>query len=412
MRRLGVPENFMLSSIRRYLPDPLNIDARERARSLIGAMLGLFVMGALSQLAVGAGSPLPWLIAPMGASAVLLFAVPASPLAQPWSVFGGNVASALVGVACAKLIGVPLVAGGVAVATAIGVMFLLRCIHPPGGAVALSVALGGPLVAQQGFAFALSPVALNSLLLIAVAIAYNKLCGRRYPHHAHFAVDNASSHHTADPLPLERLGVTTADLDAVLQQYNQVLDISRDDLEEILLRTEMHAHQRRFGEVKCGDIMSRDVVKVEFGTELQPAWRLFSEHHIHALPVVNRFNRVIGILTQRDFIRQCEFEKAGGIPQKLRRLLKRTPETHSDKPEVVGQIMTSNVQTAAIDQAIVSLIPMFADTDLHHLPVVDANQRLVGIVTQSDLVAALYNARLHPERTPVGNAEGVLRRAV
>lgn len=401
----------MLSILRRYLPDPINVDARERARSLIGAMLGLFITGALSQLAVGAGSGIPWLIAPMGASAVLLFAVPSSPLAQPWSVFGGNVVSALVGVACVKLIGAPLIAACVAVAAAIGFMFLLRCIHPPGGAVALSVALGGPLVAQQGFAFALAPVALNSLLLVAAAIVYNKMCGRRYPHHAHFAVDNASSHHTADPLPLERLGVTTADLDAVLQQYNQVLDISRDDLEEILLRTEMHAYQRRFGEVKCGDIMSRDVVKVEFGTDLQSAWRLFSEHKIHALPVVNRFNRVIGILTQRDFIRQCEYEEAGGIPEKLRRLLRRTPHTHSDKPEVVGQIMTPNVRTAAIDQSIVSLIPLFADTDLHHLPVVDGNQRLVGIVTQSDLVAALYNARLHPERTPVINAEGVLRRA-
>jgi CBS domain-containing membrane protein len=388
----------MLARIRRYFPDPINVDGRERARSLIGAMLGIFITGVLSQLAIGAGSSLPWLIAPMGASAVLLFAVPASPLAQPWAVFGGNVVSALAGVTCAKLIGVPIAAAGVAVAAAIGLMFALRCLHPPGGAVALSVALGGPAVAGYGYGFVLSPVALNTLLLVVAAIMYNKLCGRRYPHHAHFAVEQASEHHTADPLPMERLGVTTADLDAVLQQYNQVLDISRDDLEEILLRTEMHAYERRFGNVKCGDIMSHDVVKVEFGTELQPAWRMFAEHKIHALPVVNRYNRVIGIVTQHDFLRHCGFDDISGFAEKLRHFLQRTAHSHSEKPEVVGQIMTSDVRTASADQPIVSLIPLFADTDLHHMPVVDANQRLVGIVTQSDLVAALYSASLHPAR--------------
>jgi CBS domain-containing membrane protein len=366
---------------------------------MLGALLGLFITGVLSQAVIGSGSDLPWLIAPMGASAVLLFAVPSSPLAQPWAMFGGNVVSAIVGITCAKLIGMPALAASVAVAVAIGFMFVLRCIHPPGGAVALSVALGGSTVAHHGYGFVLSPVVLNCALLLIAAIVYNKLCGRRYPHHPRFAVDNASAHRTADPLPLERPGVTAADLDAVLRQYNQVLDISRDDLEEILLRTEMHAYQRRFGEVKCSDIMSRDVVAVEFGTELQTAWRMFSEHKIHALPVVNRFNRVIGIVTQNDFIRHCEFDEIGGFAEKLRRFLQRTPHTHSEKPEVVGQIMTSAVRTASADQSIVSLVPLFADTDLHHMPVVDANRRLVGMVTQSDLVAALYSASL---RLPAG----------
>jgi CBS domain-containing membrane protein len=389
--------NSLLDRIRPYFPDPIKVDARERARSLLGALLGVLIAGALSRFFIGPGSALPWLIAPMGASAVLLFAVPASPLAQPWAMFGGNVLSALIGVTCAKVFGAPLAAAAFAVALAIGVMFLLRCIHPPGGAVALSMALGGPEVAQHGYGIVLSPVALNCFLLLVCAIVYNKLCGRRYPHHAHFTVEPATTHHTADALPLERMGVTMGDLDAVLQQYNQVLDISRDDLEEIFLRTEMHAYHRRFGEVKCGDIMSRDVVKVEFGTELLTAWRMFGEHKIHSLPVVNRFNRVIGIVTQHDFLRHCEFDDLGNFGQRLMHFLRRTAHTHSDKPEVVGQIMTTAVQTASAEQPIVSLIPLFADTDRHHMPVVDTNGRLVGIITQSDLVAALYSASVHAD---------------
>jgi CBS domain-containing membrane protein len=374
----------------RYFPDTIKIDRRERARSLLGAVIGIFFTGLLSQYLIGTDSTLPWIAAPLGASAVLLFAVPASPLAQPWPVIGGNVLSALIGVACSKLIGYPVAAASLAVGVAIMVMFALRCAHPPGGAIALGAALGGPAIAQYGYGFALSPIALNSFILLFLAIGYNKLCGRRYPH---FAPDHSNLHKTTDVPPSDRLGVTPADLDAALRQYNEVLDISRDDLEEILVRTEMHAYQRRFGDVTCGDIMSRDVLKVEFGTELQPAWRLLREHKIKALPVVNRFNRVIGIVTQFDFLKHRDLDMIDGFSERLRQFLRRSPYVHSEKPEVVGQIMTTRVHTALVDQPIASVIPLFSDSGLHHLPIVDANERLVGILTQSDLVAALYRSR-------------------
>jgi CBS domain-containing membrane protein len=210
---------------------------------------------------MGSSPALPWLVAPMGASAVLLFAVPASPLAQPWPVIGGNVVSALIGVTCAKFIGIPLAAASIAVGAAIAVMFALRCLHPPGGALALSAALGGPAITEFGYAFALSPVGLNTVLLLLTAVAYNNLCGRRYPHLGHSSTPGA-----ANVRPMGRVGLTAADLDAALKQYNQMLDISRDDLEEILLRTQMQAYHRRFGELTCNDIMLRDVATVEFGT--------------------------------------------------------------------------------------------------------------------------------------------------
>src|SRR5258706_10586585 len=98
-----------------------------------------------------AAANIPLLVAPMGASAVLLFAVPASPLAQPWSIIGGNLVSATVGVACAALIGNPVHAAALAVAVAVGAMFALRCIHPPSGAVALTAGLGGPAGHAMGF---------------------------------------------------------------------------------------------------------------------------------------------------------------------------------------------------------------------------------------------------------------------
>jgi CBS domain-containing membrane protein len=113
------------------------------------------------------GANLPVLIAPMGASAVLLFAVPSSPLAQPWSILGGNVVSAVTGVLIFKIFGHSALALGVAVACAILAMSLLRCPHPPGGAVAMTAVIGGPAIWHAGFAFPFDVVALNSFVLIA-----------------------------------------------------------------------------------------------------------------------------------------------------------------------------------------------------------------------------------------------------
>jgi CBS domain-containing protein len=75
---------------------------------------------------------------------------------------------------------------------------------------------------------------------------------------------------------------------------------------------------------------------------------------------------------------------------RLRAFLERTGGSHSDKPEVVGQIMNARVRTALDTAPAVELVPLMADIGHHHVPIVDAEQRLVGMVTQSDLVATIY----------------------
>jgi CBS domain-containing membrane protein len=185
---------------------------------------------------------------------------------------------------------------------------------------------------------------------------------------------------------------TERDLDAVLARYNQLLDVPRDDLRSLLEQAELAAHHHRLATLRCRDIMSAPAVAVEFGTALGEAWRLLRQHHIKALPVVDRYGHVVGIITQADFLQHADLDHAAGpagLDGRLRRLLQPTPGAMSDKPEVVGQIMTRQVRVASAERPIQALVPLFSSSGHHHVPIIGERNRLVGIVTQTDLVAAL-----------------------
>ena len=118
-----------------------------------------------------------WLMASLGASALLVFALPGSPMAQPWAVIAGNTLSALVGISCFHMLGNSLFALPLAVAISILGMFILRCLHPPAAAVALIAVLGG----IGHFRYAIFPVMVDSILLVIAGAIYSNFTGKVYP---------------------------------------------------------------------------------------------------------------------------------------------------------------------------------------------------------------------------------------
>jgi CBS domain-containing membrane protein len=387
----------LIDWFRGFYPQPINVNFQERTRACIGAFFGIIITSVLTYFAVGSSSSLPLLMAPIGASAVLLFAVPASPLAQPWSIIGGNMIAATVGVTSAILFKDVVIAAAFALSIAIALMFAMRCLHPPSGAVALSAVLGDSAVHALGYHFVLFPVGINSLLLLVVALVYNNATSRTYPH----PVIKTPDPSVKQEIPAEmRFGFTAEDLNEVLKQYNQIIDISPEDLQLLMQQTELHAYRRRFGEITCAEIMSKDVISVEFGTELEVAWALFRKHKIKAMPVVDRAHRIIGIITQVDFMKHANLDVLDGFESKFKNFIKRTAGINSVKPEVAGQIMTSPVTTVSVDMHITELIPLMSQNQMHHhIPVIDEDRKLAGIVTQSDLVSALYHGRIAHLRT-------------
>ena len=184
-----------------------------------------------------------WVVASMGASAVLLFVVPHGALSQPWAVIGGHGLSALVGVICQKLLPGSPFTPALAVALAILTMQYARCIHPPGGATALSAVVGGAAIQELGFAFVLSPVLLNAGVILLVAVLFNCLFPwRRYP--AILA---------RQPQPVTNSGnLTPEDFYHALRQVDSYLDIRFDDLLEIMHLAQQHAQARR---LEASDIL-------------------------------------------------------------------------------------------------------------------------------------------------------------
>lgn len=204
------------------------------ARGAAGALTGV-ALAAMFGLSVPDAWHWPWIVAPVGASAVLVFAVPASPLAQPWSVLGGNMLSALTGLLVGHATGVPLIAAGLAVALAIAAMTYARCLHPPGGACAILGALAAS-TPDGGWSSVLLPLLLNVVALIGMGWLYNNLTGHAWPH---VPVQ-------APPMPQGTWAGTydKADLDAVIEEWDEVLDVNVQDLDALFRAVERRVLRR------------------------------------------------------------------------------------------------------------------------------------------------------------------------
>lgn len=151
---------------------------RPHHRHVFWSWFGSFLaITATSYLAIKTNSPL--LMAPFGATSVLIFGVPDSPLAQPRNVIGGNCLAALLSLVIVQLLGSSPWTMGVAVSGAIALMQVTGTLHPPSGAVALVV-----MMTKPAWQFLLTPAFEGSMILVLCAVIFNNLAAERtYPKH-------------------------------------------------------------------------------------------------------------------------------------------------------------------------------------------------------------------------------------
>lgn len=225
------------------------VSTAEKLASTLGGVIGIFLISWVSFQFTGvSGAAL--IVPSMGASAVLVFGVPHGKLSQPWSLFGGHVTSAFVGVVCYQLVPDLFLASGLAVGLAIGAMHVLNCIHPPGGATALAAVIGGPAINSLGFEYILIPVLLNTVIIFSTAFVFNSFFPwRRYPTSMMRFTDTPPKEEKKASRYIEKEHIERA-----LSDIDLVVDLNVDDLQQIFALSLEHAETPTFSsnQIKLG----------------------------------------------------------------------------------------------------------------------------------------------------------------
>lgn len=227
----------MLDKIIRFMGmEKTNVSATEKFVSALGGFLGITLIALISFQFTGATASA--LIVPsMGASAVLVFAVPHGKLSQPWPLIGGNLISAIIGVTCYQMISDPFIAAGMAVGIAIAAMHIFNCTHPPGGATALAAVIGGPVIHELGYAYVITPILINVVIIFFVAFIFNSLFPwRRYP---------ASMIRFTSVAPakkdITKPSIDKASIEQAISDMDLMVDITIEDLQQLIDLTLQHS---------------------------------------------------------------------------------------------------------------------------------------------------------------------------
>lgn len=153
--------------------DPMP-SAREFLSIAVGIMLGIGGISYLSYI-----TDMPFMLAPFGASSVLVYAAKSSPLARPRNLFGGHLVSGAVAIICCNLMGESWYLLPIAVTLAILCMVATDTVHPPGGATGLFCAM----THQTDFMFLFNPLLAGLLILFVTAVIASRISkDKHYPH--------------------------------------------------------------------------------------------------------------------------------------------------------------------------------------------------------------------------------------
>ena len=195
---------------------------------------------------------------------------------------------------------------------------------------------------------------------------FHKLSRRNYPHIVAKPAEN--THQTRDLPPPLRVGFREEDVDAALGVLDETFDIDRADLSRLLRQVELQAAIRSHGDISCADIMSRDVIAIDEHAGPEHARQLLLKHNIRTLPVKDREDRLIGTVGLREL---------------------------SEDLDTIAHAVSKPAVADAADPAL-SLLPVLTDGRTHAVIVVDADRRVLGLISQTDLLSAM--ARLLPKK--------------
>lgn len=314
------------------------------------------------------------LLASMGATAVLLFATPHSTLVQPYAILGGHFVSALIGIAAQQFVAAPY-AAAVAVGGAITAMHLLHCLHPPGGATALYAVTGGPTIWDLGFSYVLAPVAANAGLMLLMGFVINNLRapGKLYP--APLPVATAIPESTKD---FQR--VTPDDIKEAVTESGTYIDVTEEDLLSIYQAAEGNVFKRLLSSHLVESLSFGGTTTLDKNASLINVLQGLAVSETGCVIVLDPDRKVEGIITGVDVSRIMGFQ-----PTPLESHFSKESELVATAIERAEDLMTSPVRTISRSDRMDAAAALLASGDIHHVPVIDENQRFIGVITHTHI---------------------------
>ena len=181
--------------------------------------------------------------------------------------------------------------------------------------------------------------------------------------------------------------ISGEDLSAALREVKTYIDITEEDLKKIYKIALRHAKERLALKIPVKDVMTMSVIAIKEDSDINEAARVLSEGNVSGLPVVDSENSVIGVITEADILSAAGMEKGYTFKDILRHIFGEPPRKKK-KRDKVKDMMTAPAITTKPDRDIREVAGILDEKQIKRLPVVDDENRLIGIISRADIVRA------------------------
>ena len=178
------------------------------------------------------------------------------------------------------------------------------------------------------------------------------------------------------------------DIRAALEELHQYMDITEEDLKKIYAIALRHAKERLTIKVSVREVMTKNVIYISKDANVHEAARILSENRISGLPVVDEEKNLIGIVTEADILYSTGMKKSPTFKDVLKHILGE-PHPKIRNGSIVEEIMTTQVISTSPDSDIKEVARILDEKRIKRLPVVDENNKLIGIISRANIVSYL-----------------------
>ena len=187
------------------------------------------------------------------------------------------------------------------------------------------------------------------------------------------------------------LELSDEDIMAAMGEVQGYLDITPGDFREIYHFAYGHAVGRLTNRVLAREIMTRDVIAVTPDQSLPEVAEVMARHGVSGVPVIDAERRVVGVISEKDFLGRMGASKSGSFMEVVADCLENKGCVAVPvRAEQAGEMMTAPPITVGEDARLCELTTLFGQKGINRIPVVDGAGRLVGIVTRADIVHGLF----------------------